>query len=154
MFAIKVEASDTIRNLRSIERRILDVVRIGIGTAVKVAYRSVRESTLFRDRTGELRGTVDILDTGAYTKRLIAPAAHALYVNGGTKPHIIVPKNPGGRLRFVIAGRTIFAKKVNHPGTSPRPFMDHAADAGGQAMKIAFEDGVENAVDFSTNTTG
>ena len=147
----RVEASDCLRNLKSIERRILDVVRIGIGTAVKVAYRNVRESTLFKDRTGELRGTLDIIDTGAWSKRLIAPAKYAKYVNDGTKPHVILPKN-GGFLRFVIAGRVIFAKKVNHPGTAKRPFMENAADAGGQAMKIAFENGVEQAVDFTTNT--
>ncbi len=149
---VRIEASDALRNLKSIERRILDVARIGVATAVRVAYRNVRESTLFKDRTGQLRGTVDIIDTGAYSKRLIAPASYALYVNGGTKPHVILPKN-FPFLRFVIAGRVIFARKVNHPGTSPRPFMEHAADAGGQAMKIAFEDGVEQAVQFTTSTT-
>lgn len=145
----RFEASDCLRNLKSIERRVLDVARAGIFTVVRVAYRSIQESTLFKDRTGELRGTVDILDTGAYSKRLIVPASYAKYVNGGTKPHPITPKKEGGFLRFVVGGRVVYAKKVDHKGTSPRPFLEHAADAGSQTMKILFEEGVERAVDYT-----
>lgn len=58
----------------------------------------------------------------------------------GTKPHVIQPKQPGGRLAFqtnytphtrpvarsggpgTATGETVFAKSVNHPGFPPRQF--------------------------------
>lgn len=148
---ISIDASDCLRNLKSIERRILDVPRMHLPTVVRVALRSIQDSTLFRDRTGELRGTLTIIDTGAFSKRLVAPANHAKWVNDGTQPHVILPVN-GQFLRFVVNGRVIYAKKVNHPGTTKRQFMEHAGEAGGQAMKILFEEGAERAVDYTAGT--
>lgn len=62
----------------------------------------------------------------------------------GTKPHVIRPKRPNGRLAFqagnyqpktrpigrsggpgrVSGGRQVFAKQVNHPGFAPRKFSE------------------------------
>lgn len=36
-----------------------------------------------------------------------------------TRPHIIRPRKAGGVLVFPYKGRTVFTKKVNHPGSSP-----------------------------------
>lgn len=47
---------------------------------------------------------------------------YALYVEYGTAPHIIRPKDKKS-LRFKKDGKTIFAKEVNHPGTRPQPFI-------------------------------
>jgi hypothetical protein len=47
----------------------------------------------------------------------------AVYVTGGTRPHVIRPRNPNGVLRFEINGRVVYAKFVNHPGTRPNRFM-------------------------------
>jgi len=46
------------------------------------------------------------------------------FVEFGTSPHVIYPKN-GKALKFNIAGKDIFVKKVNHPGTTPKPFIRH-----------------------------
>jgi len=51
---------------------------------------------------------------------------YAQYVTSGTRPHVILPK--GGKrgkkaLRFVIAGKTVFARRVNHPGTEANPYL-------------------------------
>jgi hypothetical protein len=42
----------------------------------------------------------------------------------GTRPHIIVPKTPGGRLKFFWhrKGVTVIARKVNHPGQAANNF--------------------------------
>ncbi len=47
------------------------------------------------------------------------------FVNDGTRPHRIVPKN-GSVLRFTVGGRVVYARVVNHPGTRARPFLDQA----------------------------
>lgn len=50
---------------------------------------------------------------------------YAPYVNDGTAPHIIRPKNAQA-LRFRVGGRIVYAKVVNHPGTRANPFLDRA----------------------------
>ena len=140
---ISVDASDCLRNLATIERRILDAARVGVGQVAKVAYRSARDTTLFKDQTGELRGTIDIVDSGAYKKRLIWRAKHARYLTEGTKAH--GPKT-AAYMRFVIGGRVIYAKWVR--GISKRPFDTNAAQAGSQAMSIIMNEGAERAVSY------
>lgn len=46
---------------------------------------------------------------------------HAVWIEAGTRPHIIRAKNARA-LRFEIGGRVVFAKQVQHPGTRPYPF--------------------------------
>lgn len=52
----------------------------------------------------------------------------------GTGPHVIRPRNPGGRLVFFWdkAGRVVYLKSVNHPGTRRNAFVQEsiAAAAG------------------------
>ena len=49
-------------------------------------------------------------------------APYASHVEFGTRPHIIVPKNKRF-LHWKVSGKSIFAKKVNHPGTPPRNYL-------------------------------
>lgn len=52
---------------------------------------------------------------------LVAP--YAPYVDRGTRPHEIVPKRPGGVLKFTVNGQVVYARKVHHPGTQAQPFV-------------------------------
>lgn len=54
---------------------------------------------------------------------------YATYVEFGTAPHEIKPKDPDGVLRFVANGQVVYAKVVQHPGTKPQPFVRPAFDA-------------------------
>lgn len=75
-------------------------------------------------RPGALReswkvGEVEVLEGGrlmrvdVYTHDPVAP-----YVEWPTLPHIIVPRRPGGMLRFWDAfGNTVYARIVHHTGT-------------------------------------
>jgi hypothetical protein len=74
-------------------------------------------SRKFEPRTRGLRGAV----YGAYWW---------IFVDRGTKRHVIYgagAKNPPEILRFSRGGRTIFAKKVNHPGQRRRAFITRSA---------------------------
>lgn len=53
---------------------------------------------------------------------VILMSIHGLYVEYGTRPHVILPKNAKA-LSFKINGETVVTKKVNHPGTDPSPFV-------------------------------
>lgn len=52
---------------------------------------------------------------------------YGIDVEFGTSPHIIRPIKRKA-LRFTIDNKTIFAKKVMHPGTEAQPFMRPALD--------------------------
>lgn len=54
--------------------------------------------------------------------------SYAIFVEEGTAPHEILPVNAQA-LRFEMHGKVVFAKRVNHPGTAPQPFIRETADA-------------------------
>lgn len=140
-----IDASDCLRGLGTVERRILDVPRVRLYEVAQVAQRTAKDTTLFHDRTGRLRGKIDIVDVGAFEKRVIARMPYSRFIEDGTKAHVIRPKR-ARFLRFYVAGETVFARRVNHPGTAKRPFMENAARAGGQAMRLLIDEGVERAI--------
>lgn len=51
---------------------------------------------------------------------------YAGWMEHGTKPHMIYPRNPKGRLvfRWAKAGRTVFLRSVRHPGTPAYRFLE------------------------------
>ncbi|WP_144070238.1 hypothetical protein [Nonomuraea indica] len=52
-----------------------------------------------------------------------------LFMEVGTRAHVIRPRNPNGWLRWVGSdGKVHFAKKVNHPGTRPYPHLRPALE--------------------------
>jgi hypothetical protein len=71
--------------------------------------------------TGFLKNSINyrIIHNGAE----IGMAPYAVYVEFGTAPHIITPKKKGGTLHWKSDNKDVFAKKVNHPGTRPQPFI-------------------------------
>lgn len=44
-------------------------------------------------------------------------------VQVGSRPHEIRARVPGKKLKFKIAGRTVYVARVFHPGTQPDPFL-------------------------------
>jgi HK97 gp10 family phage protein len=82
-------------------------------------------------RTGTLRNSIHI--TVESDRVTIGPnenqAPYAGYVEFGTGPHVIRPKKPGGVLKFKVGGTWVYAKKVNHPGTKPHPYVMPAFQA-------------------------
>ena len=75
------------------------------------------------------------------TAKVGPTASYAPFVSLGTAPHVIMPRAakvlafPGGNL-----GGVVFAKRVQHPGTRPNPYIENAvADTRSQILSI-FED--------------
>lgn len=61
--------------------------------------------------------------------RSVHGAPVGLFMEVGTRAHVIRPRNPNGWLRWVGSdGRVHFAKKVNHPGTRPYPHLRPALE--------------------------
>lgn len=83
-------------------------------------------------RSGVLRGSIRVQQSRDVGGRfaagydVAANAAYARFVHDGTKPHVIVPRN-ASVLAFQVGGTTVFARRVNHPGTKAQPFLTNAA---------------------------
>lgn len=61
--------------------------------------------------------------------RIFSTKATAPILEHGSKPHVIRARKARA-LRFVIGGKTIFRRRVNHPGTRGFRFLYHATNAG------------------------
>lgn len=105
-------------------------------------------------KTGHLGRSI-IAGPVSETNALVeARTPYAAAVEFGSRPHVIEPKHasvlawPGSAKNRRLTGRArvgtkssdmVFAKKVNHPGTKPQPFLIPAAKA---ALKRAGLDGI------------
>lgn len=48
--------------------------------------------------------------------KVVSTNPHSQLVLNGSRPHKIRPRRRGGYLRFVVDGRVVYAREVNHPG--------------------------------------
>lgn len=96
-------------------------------------------------KSGALRSSIAYRVDG--NELIIGPhVPYAPYMEFGTgsksefggQPYEIKPKS-GKYLKFQSNGKTVFVKKVMHPGVDPRPFMRPAVEEamGGLADKLA-----------------
>lgn len=84
-------------------------------------------------RTGRMAGQISTRrmqsDFGRYLEGAVGvnpgtrgQHGYAEIVSSGSRPHIITPRTARA-LRFVIAGRVIYTRRVQHPGTRPNPYL-------------------------------
>lgn len=108
----------------------------GVSSPLKAALMRATVGILLRyanRNTPEVSGTLkrgnqsNVVASGDYG-RVFNQVPYAHYVHGGTKPHVIRPKQPGGVLAFSVGGVMVFTRKVNHPGTKANPFYERAID--------------------------
>lgn len=93
-----------------------------------------------RVRTGRTRASIRIVSRTATGARFVVGGA-GIYLEKGTPPHEIPGGRTGGPLkgkamRFTDGGRTVFAKKVNHPRARRHPFMVVSARAALRNLKV------------------
>lgn len=91
---------------------------------VQMAAERLAPGTMGQDIRSSLRYTSDG-PVGTIT--CTHPAT--IFVVGGTPPHIIRPRRPGGFLRFTVGGRVVYARIVHHPGTAKNDFLTEALRA-------------------------
>ena len=111
---------------------------------------AVREQKLLVPRkTGNLGRSIHLGAVTEHTADTIASASYAADVEFGTRPHVIVPRKgkalrwPASGSKTTLSGRLAsgggsyaFAKKVNHPGTRPHPYMVPGAARAMQRAKV------------------
>ncbi|MHA1302303.1 MAG: HK97 gp10 family phage protein [Candidatus Heimdallarchaeaceae archaeon] len=70
--------------------------------------------------TGRLKNSIKVKSTNEGL--IIWMVDYGKYIEFGTPPHIITPKEKKA-LKFKIGGDELIRKKVKHPGTRPNPFI-------------------------------
>ena len=77
-------------------------------------------------RTGALRASIHLrhyADPRGQYVRIGSDLSYARLHHEGSKPHLIVPKQKGGLLKFQTKGQTVFTHMVRHPGTRPNRYL-------------------------------
>jgi hypothetical protein len=81
--------------------------------------------------TGHLRDTTTVTVTGAGANILVATAdlaaPYAIFLDKGTRPHVILPRNAKVLVFQGSGGGTVFASKVNHPGFPSQEIFERPA---------------------------
>lgn len=103
---------------------------VGLWVARKTAEVASVARALAPVSTGELRDSIHPeVHAAPLRGEVRADAPYSLFVHEGTSPHVIEP-NQANVLRFPSrAGEIVFAPRVDHPGTRPRPFLSEALAA-------------------------
>ncbi len=73
-------------------------------------------------------------------------APYMAYINKGTAPHEIVPKNKKA-LAFQWQGRQVVVKSVQHPGIKARHFMQDALAEFSPTIKERLEEAVRDTLE-------
>ncbi|MDP1664132.1 MAG: HK97 gp10 family phage protein [Methylobacter sp.] len=98
----------------------------------------IQSGRSFTGRTGQLAQSIGWRPAGNGSAEVYANAEYAGFVENGTRPHVIRPRN-GRALRFPIGGGAGFgfARVINHPGSRPHPFFFADSAARGEHMQAA-----------------
>lgn len=104
-------------------------IRRGVSEACKVGKRQLRADAPVKsgDLRRSIRGGLTSSQALSAEGEVVAEAPYASYVEEGTEPHTILPRNASA-LRFEVGGKTVFAKSVNHPGTKPNDFVSRSEE--------------------------
>ncbi len=174
MFRVSLDLSEFDAAADQTKREIRHQIARAVRTAAEAGRDEAKAVGPFKDRSKRLRTTIAAVEAvsrgdGAEAQ-IVAPAEYSSFVDGGTNPHPIYPQKQatfvgplprgqgrraksiwaGGKkavrfLRFEIGGRGIFARKVNHPGGRPYPFMGPAYIKA-EAVLVRVLEGLEERV--------
>jgi len=111
-------------------RRVVEDTAEDVVSNIKENYLSGPRGSKLGTVTGRLRSSITSRvkqydDRIAVTFGTDVPYAGIHEFGGQTPPRVILPREKGGVLSFLIGGRRVFAKSVKHPGSKikKRPFM-------------------------------
>ena len=95
----------------------------------QIAYDSAERAADVHTKTGAMRQSLfaRAIPKGREVGHDLQRAPHALFVQLGTRPHVIEPSKKKA-LRWTAGGVFAFAKRVNHPGYRGDAYLSRAAD--------------------------
>ncbi len=123
MMDLKLQnAGEVERFLEAQGRKFKRVPEQAVKKATALALRNIKNDAkskgLRKTGTYVRSMSMEVKDQGrgGWAGRVGTWINYALGLEKGTKPHVITPRRRRA-LRFVVGGREVFARRVNHPGT-------------------------------------
>lgn len=107
------------------------------GPAFTVVKKAQAETLAVANRatpvdTGRLRGANEATPIIVAGQTVVGgvenKTTYAMMVHEGTSPHVIVPRNKKILAWIPRGGSTVFARRVNHPGTKAQPWLARSAE--------------------------
>lgn len=135
-FRIEVDDGDLREKLgrfgESLDRQMSNALR---DVQIRIA-NTAKQTRLFRDRTGALRASIrpgrvtGSFSRGSLKAEVLAgggTVGYAAHVHEGTRAHVIEARTTRA-LRIPTGSGFVFRRRVRHPGTRPRKYLDEAGD--------------------------
>ncbi len=142
-------------DVRRAHQKLISATSAGIilelADAGKFAVDYVKTNPTFTPRSGHLQSKTTWVPYKGKAIRIQNTAKYALPIEEGSRPHVIRPRKAKA-LRFVVKGKVVFARKVNHPGNRPYRFLRAAAVAAGSRLYHGLETRMDRAaIAFSSS---
>ena len=127
------------RKIRRLLGRITPtMVTVVTATATSVWRDAAKSAPI---DTGHLRRSIGppavVTTWGSVRATVGARAVYAAHVEFGTRAHVIRPRRAKLLRFFSRSGGVVFAKRVRHPGTRPRPYLLPALRRHESKMRVA-----------------
>lgn len=113
---------------------VAEAIRVKAPVSQGPGGGKLRESITFRHRAGF--STVG-LEFGS-------DVPYAAYVEGGTSPHVIMPRNARALHWLNNGGGDVYSMMVNHPGSRPNPYARNAVRSMVPYMERRFSEVVQS----------
>lgn len=146
--SVKIDGASFRAGLHELEGRLYRAAADAITDAVDAAAKDAFSTNEFRNHSWKLRlGTKATVDKFAFSGRLSNRVKYASYIEKGTRAHVIeARRKPMLRFYWTSQGAWFSGKRVNHPGTEPRPFFQHAGQVGESHLQRSLTHLVEQSV--------
>lgn len=119
---------DTEKATQALETMVDNMEQIGNRILVEtMSYLEEQAVRFCPVDTGTLRSRIHTVYEGPLKARLEDGANYGVFVEFGTAPHEILPFAKKA-LHWKKDGKSIFARRVFHPGTAPQPFFRPAKE--------------------------
>jgi hypothetical protein len=178
VFDCEIDTSDMERAWDAAAGALAEGITRGVERGVEAGADEARSRHPYKEGTGALTGSIrGYLERAAVRGAggeavgvLEAGAKHASWVESGTQPHDIYPKQgqgfvgplPKGQgrrnkkdigthrvaLRWQADGQTHFASMVHHPGGKPYPFMGPAVLKAERVIEVEVELAAERVAEI------
>lgn len=152
-FSAQIDTRQLNRAFNAFPQQLRSNLSLGLKIHSRYVQEEARRKHRFTSRSGATELSIENrVNERDLTSRIginksVSP--HGGFVHDGTKPHVIRRKNKKV-LRYVKNGKFHFAKKVNHPGTRPDPFIENSAEK----LKPAFNSRINQAVEKAAKGAG
>jgi hypothetical protein len=119
----KINLKPAVDHMKRLGVRVDEAMKSWVIEAGEIGVEIMRDEA--PEKTGALKASIIAYRTKAYTIKIGPTVSHAVYVEFGTRPHVIAGK-PVLSWIDEATGLRVWAAFVHHPGTLANPFVSRS----------------------------